>query len=224
MKKLADFRGFAFDLDGVLADTARFHSIAWQRIAQNLDIPWTDHLEAGIKGIDRAASIALILNSVNRYDEFTASEIEQLMQHKNELYQEFIATLTPDDVLPGIHQLLAELKAAGITMSVASASRNAPGIIERLGIQDYFEGIVDPTTVTEGKPAPGIFLEAANILNLPPEQVIGVEDSSAGVKSITAAGEVSLGIGAEAKEAQLHFESTADVTLAAIEEQLKNLD
>ena len=126
MKKLADFRGFAFDLDGVLADTARFHSIAWQRIAQNLDIPWTDHLEAGIKGIDRAASIALILNSVNRYDEFTASEIEQLMQQKNELYQEFIATLTPDDVLPGIHQLLAELKAAGITMSVASATTLSP--------------------------------------------------------------------------------------------------
>lgn len=223
MPQITDIKGFAFDLDGVLADTARFHSQAWQQIALKLAIPWTERLEAGIKGIDRAASIALILNSVHRYDEFTAAEINQLMQEKNQIYNEYITTLTPKDVLPGIYQLLVELKQHGFPMSVASASRNAPAIIARLGIADFFTGIVDPAKVSAGKPAPDIFLEAAQILELQPAQVIGVEDSSAGVASIHAAGEISLGIGPEAFQAQIHFDNTAELSLTSIEAKLKSL-
>lgn len=213
-----DIKGFAFDMDGVLADTAKFHSIAWRQIAEEVGTPWTPELAENLKGIDRMGSLDLILKSGGFSDQYDLSARETLANKKNENYRQLISGLTPDDTLPGMHDFLEELKASGYKMSIASASKNAGFIVERLGISDFFEAIVDPASVAAGKPDPAIFAEAAKVLDLSPDQVIGLEDSGAGIQSINGAGETSVGIGdADAlRDADILFATTKDVKLANI--------
>jgi beta-phosphoglucomutase len=221
MTSFADIKGFAFDMDGVLADTARFHTVAWRQIADEVGTVWTPALEEGLKGIDRMGSLDLILRAGGLENDYDLAAREALAEKKNANYRELISTLTPDDALPGMRAFLDELRAAGYLMSVASASKNAPFIIERLEMTDYFTAIVDPASVLAGKPDPAIFAAAAAVLQLAPEQVIGLEDSAAGIKSINGAGETSVGIGDSVvlAEANILFDTTADVSLAGIREK-----
>lgn len=213
-----EIKGFAFDMDGVLADTAKFHSIAWRQIAEEVGTTWTPELAENLKGIDRMGSLDLILTTGGLANQYDLAAREALATKKNDNYRELISTLTPADALPGMTVFLTELKQAGYKMSIASASKNAGFIVERLGIADFFEAIVDPASVAAGKPDPAIFSEAAKVLNLNPEQVVGLEDSGAGLQSINGAGEVSVGIGdaTALSAADILFADTSEVTLANI--------
>ena len=216
----SELKGFAFDWDGVIADTARFHGQAWRQIADKIGTEWTDELADGLKGMSRMDSLELILKSGNHENEYTQEEKESIAKEKNDNYLTLVQELTPDDVLPGMRNLLEELKSKGYHLALASASKNSPKILKYLEISDYFEGIVDPAQLTHGKPDPEIYLEAAKIMNLAPEQVAGVEDAQVGVDAINRAGEVSIGIGDYLKDADVKFTNTAEVTLDAIKEQL----
>lgn len=216
----SELKGFAFDLDGVIADTAIFHGQAWRQIADKVGTEWTDELADGLKGMSRMDSLELILKSGNHENEYTQEEKEAIAKEKNDNYLTLVQELTPDDVLPGMRNLLEELKSKGYHLALASASKNSPKILKYLEISDYFEGIVDPAQLTHGKPDPEIYLEAAKIMNLAPEQVAGVEDAQVGVDAINRAGEVSIGIGDYLKDADVKFANTAEVTLDAIKEQL----
>ena len=222
MTKFADIKGFAFDLDGVITDTAKFHTIAWRHLAEQLQVTWTPELQESLKGIDRMGSLEMILQAGGKENAYTQAEKEGFAAWKNEHYVELISDLTPDDILPGIAAFIQELNDKGYRASVASASKNAPFILDRLGLTVSFVGIVDPATLHAGKPDPEIFVRAAEILNLPPDQVIGLEDAAAGIASINGAGEVSLGIGDATvlAAADLNFASTAEVTLANIAAKL----
>ena len=167
-------------------------------------------------------SLEMILKAGNKQDDYTHDEKVALASWKNNHYVELISGLTPDDILPGMADFIKELNDKGYRASVASASKNAPFILDKLGLTDSFVGIVDPATLHAGKPDPEIFVRAAEILNLLPEQVIGLEDSAAGIASINWAGEVSLGIGDTTVlgAANLNFASTAEVTLANIAAKL----
>lgn len=222
MTKFADIKGFAFDLDGVITDTAKFHTIAWRRLAEQLEVTWTPELQESLKGIDRMGSLEMILQAGGKENAYTQVEKEGFAVWKNEHYVELISDLTPDDILPGIAAFIQELNDKGYRASVASASKNAPFILDRLGLTDSFVGIVDPATLHAGKPDPEIFVRAAEILNSSPDQVIGLEDAAAGIASINGAGEVSLGIGDATvlEAADLNFASTAEVTLANIAAKL----
>lgn len=223
MTKFSDIKGFAFDLDGVIADTARFHGEAWHQTADEVGTTWTPELAEGLKGISRMASLQMILDAGDHADDFSQADKETLAEKKNHHYQQLISTLTEDDILPGIKDFIQSAKAAGYTMSVASASKNAPMILDHLGLTKYFVGIVDPATLTKGKPDPEIFVRAAEVLHLNPENVIGLEDSAAGIVSINGAGETSLAIGNAdvLSGADLNFESTSEVTLANIEAKMQ---
>ncbi|KAF0426266.1 beta-phosphoglucomutase [Pediococcus acidilactici] len=223
MAKFSDIKGFAFDLDGVIADTARFHDEAWHQIADEVGTTWTPELAEGLKGISRMASLQMILDAGNNANDFSQADKEALAEKKNHIYQQLISTLTEDDILPGMKDFIQSAKAAGYTMSVASASKNAPMIIDHLGLTEYFVGIVDPATLTKGKPDPEIFVRAAEVLHLDPENVIGLEDSVAGISSINGAGETSLAVGIPdvLSGADLNFESTSEVTLANIEAKMQ---
>ena len=222
MSKFDEIKGFAFDMDGVLADTARFHAIAWHQIADEVGTTWTDDLSERLKGIDRMGSLQIILEEGGVADKYDDAAKEALATKKNDNYRALISNLTPADALPGILPFLDELKAAGYKMSVASASKNAPFIIERLGMDQYFEAVVDPASVAAGKPDPAIFAAAADVLDLAPETVIGLEDSAAGIKSINGAGETSIGIGDATvlAEADINFSSTAELSLAKVKAAL----
>ena len=215
--KFEDLKGFAFDLDGVIADTARFHGQAWHQLADKVGTEWTPD---SLKGVSRMDSLELILKAGGHENDYTQEEKEALATEKNDNYIKLVETLTPADILPGMKNLLDELKDNGYHIVLASASKNAPKVLKYLQITDYFEGIVDPAKLSHGKPDPEIYSEAAKLMNLPANQVAGLEDAQAGVESINRAGEVSIGFGASLKDAAVKFDDTSEVSLAAIKEQM----
>jgi beta-phosphoglucomutase len=182
-----------FDLDGVLTDTAEFHYQAWHELADKLGIPFDREYNENLKGVDRRASLELILKRGTK--EFTEAEKQQFMADKNSRYQELIRSIKPEHLLPGIQELLDELKREGIKLAVASASRNAPFILESLGVSEYFEAIVDAGALERGKPDPEVFLKAAEALGVLPKNCIGIEDAFSGLQAVRSANMTAIGIG-----------------------------
>ncbi len=211
-------RGFAFDLDGVIADTARFHGQAWHQVADKVGTPWTSQLADGLKGVSRMDSLEMILKAGGHENEYSQQEKVQLATAKNDNYLRLVETLTPEDILPGMKSFLDELREKDYLLVLASASKNAPKVLKYLQLSDYFMGIVDPATLSHSKPDPEIYLRAAELLKLPPEEVAGVEDAQAGIEAINGAGELSIGIVRSLTGADVRFDSTVDVTLEKLME------
>lgn len=182
-----------FDLDGVLTDTAQFHGLAWRELARSLGLPFDDAFNERLKGIDRMGSLELILAQGDLH--VSDDDKRALAERKNAHYQSLIAAMTPQHLLPGALQALQAVRAAGLKTGLASASRNAPFVLDRLGIADQLDTVVDAARIPQGKPHPGIFLAAAAQLGVAPGACLGVEDAVAGVRSIKAAGMRALGIG-----------------------------
>jgi beta-phosphoglucomutase len=187
------FKAVIFDLDGVITDTAHYHYLAWKRLADSVDAPFDAAFNEQLKGVDRMGSLELILARAPRA--YTPEEKRLLADAKNTHYQELIATMTPDDLLPGALRALEEVRAAGLRIGLASVSRNAFTVLDRLGIRDRFDDVVDAATVVNGKPDPEIFLTAAAHLGVDPRDCLGVEDAVAGVASIKDAGMFAVGVG-----------------------------
>jgi beta-phosphoglucomutase len=190
---MSTFKAVIFDLDGVITDTARYHYLAWKRLAESQGVFFDEAFNEHLKGIDRMGSLELILASSPR--RYTAQEKLALADEKNEHYKELIATMSPADLLPGALEALDECRAAGLKIGLASVSKNAFTVLEKLGITDKFDYVVDAATIARGKPDPEIFLKAASELGVSPADCLGVEDAVAGVASIKSAGMWALGIG-----------------------------
>lgn len=182
-----------FDLDGVITDTARMHFLAWKRLADRESIPFDEQFNERLKGVDRLGSLELILSQSGRT--YAATDKVAMAEEKNAYYQELVSAMTPDDLLPGALSALDSVRAAGLKTGLASVSKNASTVLDRLGIAERFDYVVDAGTVAKGKPDPEIFLLAAHRLNAQPARCIGVEDAVAGVQSIKAAGMYAVGIG-----------------------------
>jgi beta-phosphoglucomutase len=187
------FKAVIFDLDGVITDTAHYHYLAWKRLADSVGAPFDEAFNEQLKGVDRMGSLALILARAPRT--YAPEEKRRLADAKNGHYQELIATMTPADLLPGALRALEDVRAAGLRIGLASVSRNAFTVLDRLGIRDRFDDVVDAATVVNGKPDPEIFLTAAAHLGVAPADCLGVEDAAAGVASIKDAGMVAVGVG-----------------------------
>ncbi|MFT4197138.1 MAG: beta-phosphoglucomutase [Pseudoxanthomonas sp.] len=186
-------RALLFDLDGVLTDTARTHYRSWQRLADEIGVPFDRQVNERLKGVDRMASLDIVLERAGR--EFDAAERAALAERKNGYYLQAIEALGPQDLFPGAERLLRQARAAGLKLGLASASRNAPRLLQRLGIAAHFDYIADPARLARAKPDPAIFLDAAAGLGVPPALCIGVEDAAAGIEAIHAAGMAAIGIG-----------------------------
>lgn len=186
-------KGFLFDLDGVIVDTAVFHYQAWKRMANELGFDIDEEFNETLKGISRMDSIARILEhgSVELSDE----RIAELAKKKNEWYLEFVDQMSDENVLPGIIELLDQLDHAGIKIALGSASKNAPRILKKIGIIDRFEALVDGNSVTKSKPDPEVFLKGAEALGLENEECIVIEDAFAGIEAAHAASMKAIGIG-----------------------------
>lgn len=218
--KFEDLKGFAFDLDGVIADTARFHGQAWHQLADKVGTTWTPELADSLKGVSRMDSLELILKAGGHENDYSQEQKEALAAEKNDNYIKLVETLTPDDILPGMKAFLDELKNAHYHLVLASASKNAPKVLKYLQLTDYFEAIVDPAKLSKGKPDPEIYVEAAKAMNLPANEVAGLEDAQAGIQSINGAGELSIGIGSSLKDADVKFNDTSEISLSAIKAQM----
>lgn len=182
-----------FDLDGVLTDTANTHYRAWKRMADEIGVPFDLVDNERLKGVDRMTSLDLILERAPRA--YAIKERAALAAHKNDYYVDGIREMTPDSLFDGVRALLAEARARGLKLGLASASRNAALLLQRLGIADGFDHVVDAARLTRAKPDPEIFLAAASALGVSPAACIGIEDSLAGIAAIHAAGMSAIGVG-----------------------------
>ena len=211
-------RGFIFDLDGVLTDTAEYHFRAWKRLAEEEGLPFSREDNEALRGVPRRESLLLLLKGRS----YPEKKLAEMMERKNGYYLEFIREITPADLLPGARELLEELRAAGIKTAIGSASKNAGEVIERLGIRSLLDAVSDGYSVERQKPAPDLFLHAAEQLGLKPEECAVVEDAAAGVEAAQAGGFSTVGIGPTQRvgEADAVFPSLEGVRL---EELLKAL-
>lgn len=207
-------KGFIFDLDGVLTDTAEYHFKAWKRLADEEGIPFTREDNEHLRGIPRRESLMLILKG-RQYPE---EKIREMMERKNKYYLEYIREVKPSDLLPGARELLAEIHQAGLKSALGSASKNAPDVIQRLGIADLLDAVSHGGSVEKQKPAPDLFLHAAHQLGLPPQECIVVEDAAAGIEAGRAGGFHTLGLGPRERvgEAEVVMDSLKDARLQEI--------
>ena len=182
-----------FDLDGVIADTAVVHHAAWEKLASEIGIPFDDSIGERLKGVDRRASLDILLEKASR--PYAEPEKEALATRKNNYYREQIERFGPQNLLPGARDAIESVRRAGLKTALASASRNAPLLLEKLGIADLFDYVVNADHIRRAKPDPEIFLAAARGLGLAPSECLGVEDAAAGIASIHSAGMKAVGIG-----------------------------
>lgn len=187
-------KALIFDLDGVLTDTAKYHYLAWKKLADELGYYFDEDINELLKGVSRINSFEIILEKNNATNKFTDSEKETLANKKNEYYKEMIEQLTPNDILEGIVPFINEARSNGVKCAVASISKNASRVLELLKISDMFDYIADAALVKNPKPDPEIFLTCAEQLGFKPSECVGIEDAQAGIESIHAAGMLSVGI------------------------------
>ncbi len=191
--------GAIFDLDGVLVDTANFHFLAWKDLADQLEIPFDSGDNERLKGVSRMDCLSILLSLAvpgSKSDrEFSFTEQQEFADRKNSLYVEKIRTSKDLQPLPGVTGTLRGLRKAGIRTAIASSSKNAPLIVERLGLTSEFDAIVDGRHIVNSKPDPEVFLLAAQKIDIPPERCIVFEDSAAGIIAAEKAGMYAVGIG-----------------------------
>lgn len=188
-------RGIIFDLDGVIVDTAKFHFLAWRKLANDLGFDITLEQNEELKGVSRAHSLEQILNWGNLT--VSKDDFERLMTNKNEDYLARISHMSEEDLLPGVKKILDYLTEQEIPYTLGSASKNARPILKSLNIYDRFAAIVDGNDVSKAKPDPEVFLMASEKIGLQPENCIVFEDSVAGVLAANRANMTSIGIGDE---------------------------
>jgi alpha,alpha-trehalose phosphorylase len=208
-----------FDLDGVLTDTAELHFQAWQRLAAEEGLPFDRTVNERLRGVSRRNSLDIILRHAGA--DVAEAKKEELATRKNGYYRELISRLTPADLLPGIAQLLPRLKETGIKTALASASHNAPEIVQRLDIGRFLDLVVDPGDIVKGKPDPEIFFRAAEGLGVPYGNCAGVEDAEVGIQAIRAAGMFAVGIGSSLVEADWVLPDTKGLTAEELGERFR---
>ena len=188
-------KAFIFDLDGVIVDTARYHFLAWQKIAAELGIEFTPEHNEQLKGVSRIRSLDIILE-LGRINA-SVDDKNQWLQQKNQDYLAYIENMDESEILPGVMHVLSYLRSKGQTTGLGSASKNARPILDKVKILDYFDAIVDGNDVTNAKPDPEVFLQAAKLLNTEPRNCIVFEDSVAGIQAANIGNMTSIGIGHE---------------------------
>nr|WP_289063359.1 beta-phosphoglucomutase [uncultured Anaerostipes sp.] len=205
-------KGFVFDLDGVITDTAKFHYVAWKELADSIGITIDLQFNEQLKGISRMDSLERILAYGGKENDYTAEQKEEMAADKNANYVKLLDDLSPADLLPGVKAFLDAAKEMNVPCSLASASKNAPFILKKLGVYDYFDAIVDPATLKKGKPDPEIFVRAAELIHIDPSEAVGFEDAQAGIEGIKGAGMYAVGV--EGNEPL----TEADMTIKSFEE------
>lgn len=188
-------KGFIFDLDGVIVDTAKYHYLAWKKMANELDFDFSEEENEQLKGVSRTKSLDILLGIGGI--EKTDLEKESLASKKNELYLSLIENLSPEDLLPGTKSFVIDAKDKVIKIALGSASKNAAYILKKLGISNLFDARIDGTMVSNAKPNPEVFTKAAALLGLEPHKCLVFEDAQAGIDAAKNAGMKCIGIGSE---------------------------
>lgn len=210
-------KAFIFDLDGVIVDTAKYHFLAWQKLAQELGIEFTPEHNEELKGVSRVRSLDIILDLGNI--EASQEDKNKWLIQKNEDYLSYLVDMDESEILPGVLPVLEFIKEKKQLIALGSASKNARPILEKTGILHFFDTIVDGNDVSNAKPDPEVFLRAAQLLNVSNENAIVFEDSVAGIQAANIANMISVGIGDAniLQEAKYNFKDFTFMDVAFIE-------
>jgi len=190
-------KAIIFDLDGVLVHTDQFHYQAWKRLADRLGIFFDETINNRLRGVSRMESLNIVLERADR--PFSHEEKETFAAEKNEQYRKLLASMAPADVLPAVRETLTELKRRGYRLAIGSSSKNTKYILERVDLTGFFDAVSDGTNISRSKPAPEVFLKAAEYLGEEPGQCAVIEDACTGIDAAKAAGMRAVGIGDAAK-------------------------
>ena len=180
------FEAIIFDLDGVICSTDEYHYKAWKALADKLGIPFDRERNNLLRGVSRMASLDIILEKSNR--RFTDAEKQALAEEKNALYRELLAQMSPADLADDVKNTLYTLRKMDLRLAIGSSSKNTPFILKQIGLEDFFDTVADGNCITHSKPHPEVFLKAAAMLGVPPQNCIVVEDAHAGVEAAIAGG------------------------------------
>ena len=210
------YQGIIFDLDGVICSTDEYHYQAWKALADRLGIPFDRERNNLLRGVSRMESLSIILEKSEKA--YTAAEKATFAEEKNELYRKLLRQMSTADLSGEVRSALETLRERGLKLAIGSSSKNTPFILERIGLADFFGAVADGNCITHSKPHPEVFLKAAEMIGLSPEDCLVVEDAHAGVEAACAGGFdcAAMGDAREDARARWHLNSFAD--LLTIEE------
>jgi beta-phosphoglucomutase len=215
-------KGIIFDLDGVIVDTAKYHYLAWKKLANQLGFEFTKNQNELFKGVSRKVCLEILLE-IGKVSA-TKEQFDIWMVEKNLDYLKYIENMDASEILPDVPKILQFLKENKIPIALGSASKNARPILEKVGLLPYFDAIVDGNNVTKAKPDPEVFLLAAKQLGVSAHDCVVFEDAVAGVEAANAAKMISIGIGDKnvLSEAQFNFKDFTEISIQFIEVLIKN--
>lgn len=193
LKEEPSITAFIFDLDGVLVDTAKYHFLAWQKLGKKLGITLTKKDHEALKGVGRMESLQYILKTGKLV--LDQHHKEDLAALKNNWYLDYVASMSPEEVLPGVRKFLERAKQSGIRLAVGSGSKNASYVLDHIGLDSYFTAVCDGNDIAHSKPHPEIFTCCCHKLDAAPEQTVVFEDAISGIQAAHAAGCLAVGIG-----------------------------
>ncbi|MGN0755129.1 MAG: beta-phosphoglucomutase [Aristaeellaceae bacterium] len=205
------YKGIIFDLDGVICTTDEYHYLAWKALASRLGIPFDRTVNNRLRGVSRMESLDIILEKAEV--PYTAEEKAAFAQEKNALYRRLLSAMSRADLADEVRDTLNILRNAGLKLAIGSSSKNTPFILERIGLDGFFDAVADGNAITHSKPHPEVFLKAADMLGLDPSVCLVVEDAHAGVEAGVAGGFACAAIG-DAKDdsrAEYHLDAFADL-------------
>ena len=182
-----EMKGIIFDLDGVICFTDEYHYLAWKEMADGMGIYFDREINNRLRGVSRMASLDIILE---RYEGPALSQDEKdaLAAKKNDIYRTLLGRMTPADLPAEVKETLDGLRAKGMKLSIGSSSKNAPFILERIGLGGYFDAVSDGNNITRSKPDPEVFVKAAQMLNVDPSRCLVIEDAVSGAQAAHAGG------------------------------------
>lgn len=204
-------KGFIFDLDGVIVDTAKYHFLAWKKLANSIGVDFSEEQNEHLKGISRIHSLEKILQWGNKT--LSEDKFMELMARKNNDYLNYIRQMDESEILPNVTKTLEHLKQQNQPIALGSASKNARAILKRVKLIHQFDAIVDGNDVAKAKPNPEVFLNAAKAIQIKPKDCVVFEDSVAGIKAANNANMISIGIGKQSilKEADFVFKDFTEI-------------
>lgn len=217
-------KGFLFDLDGVLTDTAEYHYLAWKKLSEELGLFFNRSVNERLKGVSREQSFEIILEVNGVKDQIMDKQKSEYIARKNRYYREFIQQITPKDILSGIYDFLKEAKDLGIRLAVASASKNAGVVLDNLGLTRMFDYIADASKIKYTKPDSEVFVDCMRHLGLQSWECVAFEDAAAGIEAIRSACITSVGIGEGTKEARpdIYLQNTQKLSVSLIDTFLQS--
>lgn len=206
---MKNIKAVIFDLDGVLTDTSEYHFQAWLKLSKELNIPFDRQANEKLRGLSRKASLDTLLG--NKKSSFSEEEIQKFLEIKNNDYINYIKNITPENLFSGSIELIKKLKQKKYKIALASSSKNAKTVLKKLQIENEFDAITDGLSVKKTKPAPDIFLKAAELINTEPKNCLVIEDAQAGIDAAISAGMDTIGIGLSLQNADYTFKNLAEV-------------